>query len=58
MLMRIVLQHGGLATFDEIHDDVLKNWKSFRQWDTDCKRALLASLSHNPPGNFKVCLFF
>lgn len=53
MLMRIIVGKGGFATFDQIKDDVIQNWKSVCEWDSRSKRALLASLSHNPPGNFK-----
>ena len=72
MLMRILLSFGGVCTFDQILDDVQKvflfpifltfkknkQWKSVRPWVPDTKRALLASLSHNPPGNFKVRIIF
>jgi hypothetical protein len=53
MLMKVILGHGGVASFEEIYDSVTTNFKSKRQWGNDSKRALLASLSHNPPGNFK-----
>jgi len=53
MLMRIIVGKGGFATFEEIKQDVIQNWKSVCEWDSRSKRALLASLSHNPPGNFK-----
>jgi len=56
VLMRIVLKYGGVCTFEEIFEDVLdlkaKNHKGVNQLGSDVKRALLASLSHNPPGNF------
>jgi hypothetical protein len=51
MLMKIILEKGGGATFEQIFHEVTTKWRP--KWDTDCKRALLASLSHNPPGNFK-----
>ncbi len=59
MLMRVVLGLGGVASFEEIFESVmevhlfyakLQKYKNKRQWGSDSKRALLASLSHNPPG--------
>jgi len=56
VLMKIVLSHGGVCTFEEVFEDVMdlknKNYKAVKQLGNDVKRALLASLSHNPPGNF------
>jgi len=56
VLMKIILSHGGVCTFEEVFEDVMilknKNFKAVKQLGNDVKRALLASLSHNPPGNF------
>jgi len=53
MLMKVILSYGGVANFEQIFDSVMKKqlWKSKKVGDS--KRALLASLSHNPPGNFR-----
>jgi len=54
ILMNIVLSNGGSCPFEKIYEAVSKNWPTIRKNTTiDCRRALLASLSHNPPGNFK-----
>jgi len=56
MLMRILLAYGGVCTFEQIYDEAAKNGKSTKHLGTDYKRvsrAILASLSHNPPGNFR-----
>jgi len=54
MLMNIVLGNGGSAPFERIYLAVEKNWSTMRRNNTvDCRRAILASLSHNPPGNFR-----
>lgn len=56
MLMRIVLSYGGTCNFEQIYEEVAKSSKFVRQWGADQKRvsrAILASLSHNPPGNFR-----
>jgi len=56
MLMRILLTYGGVCTFEQIYDEVIKTGKSMRHLGADYKRvsrAILASLSHNPPGNFR-----
>jgi hypothetical protein len=57
MLMRIIVNHGGKCTFEQIFHDVInnKNYRGLRAngAPADSKRAIVASLSHNPPGNFK-----
>jgi len=56
LLMVTLLKNGGGAEFETIYADVVHSpsWKLLKKsGSADDKRAILASLSHNPPGNFK-----
>jgi hypothetical protein len=57
MLIRIIMSRGGRCAFDDIFEQVNndKQWAHLKPTGSDARRAIVASLSHNPPGNFKVC---